>query len=98
MHIMTPIATSEYRWVWPGEAQFHGTLLRHYVPPNPTAFTRVSLDFRVGVGRCYDPMWRRSASQRPSEAPLRKEAWRACSTATRGAGSVWRASKGASDR
>ena len=49
---------------------FHGTCVRHRVPANPTRFTRVSLDFRVGLGgavgpggevvegtSCYDPAW-----------------------------------------
>ena len=38
-------------------AMFHGTLVRHYVPPNPTSFLRVSIDFRVGIGRYFDPKW-----------------------------------------
>jgi hypothetical protein len=43
----------------PGEiAAFHGTLLHHRVPPNVSACTRVSLDFRVGVGKFFDPEWR----------------------------------------
>ena len=42
----------------PGEvAVFHGTLCRHRVPPNPSACTRASLDFRVGVEGCFDPAW-----------------------------------------
>jgi len=41
-----------------GEAAvFHGSLCRHKVPPNPSACTRVSLDFRVGVAGCFDPDW-----------------------------------------
>ena len=36
---------------------FHGTSVRHHVPPNPSCCMRVSLDFRVGVGGCYDPEW-----------------------------------------
>ena len=36
---------------------FHGTSCRHYVPPNASRFTRVSLDFRVGVEGCFDPTW-----------------------------------------
>ena len=39
-------------------ACFHGTLCRHKVPPNASASTRVSLDFRVGVGRHFDPEWK----------------------------------------
>jgi len=43
----------------PGQvARFHGTSVRHYVPANQTDSTRVSLDFRVGLGRFYDPDWR----------------------------------------
>lgn len=38
-------------------AAFHGTFCRHYVPANSTRFTRVSLDFRVGVEGCFDPVW-----------------------------------------
>ena len=37
---------------------FHGTLVRHFVPPNRTEHTRVSLDFRIGVGQYFDPGWR----------------------------------------
>ena len=36
---------------------FHGTLCRHYVPPNESSFTRASLDFRIGVDGCFDPTW-----------------------------------------
>jgi len=39
-------------------ASFHGTTLRHYVPPNTTHFTRVSLDFRVGIKGYFDYKWR----------------------------------------
>ncbi|CAJ1462233.1 unnamed protein product [Effrenium voratum] len=39
-------------------AMFHGTLVRHYAPCNPTEHLRVSMDFRVGVGRYFDPSWR----------------------------------------
>ena len=39
-------------------AMFHGTLVRHYAPPNPTKYLRVSMDFRVGIGRYYDPDWK----------------------------------------
>lgn len=42
----------------PTKARFHGTSVRHYVPANQTDSTRVSLDFRVGLGRFYDPDWR----------------------------------------
>lgn len=36
---------------------FHGTLCRHMVPANESSFTRVSMDFRIGVGPCFDPTW-----------------------------------------
>eukprot|EP00927_Polykrikos_kofoidii_P080556 TRINITY_DN77449_c0_g1_i1.p1 TRINITY_DN77449_c0_g1~~TRINITY_DN77449_c0_g1_i1.p1 ORF type:complete len:302 (+),score=35.33 TRINITY_DN77449_c0_g1_i1:76-981(+) len=38
-------------------AMFHGTLLRHLVPANESMFTRVSMDFRIGVGDYFDPAW-----------------------------------------
>ena len=38
-------------------ASFHGTKCRHHVPKNPSSYTRVSVDFRVGVDGCYDPDW-----------------------------------------
>ena len=43
----------------PGEAvSFHGSSCRHYVNANPSDYTRVSFDFRVGVGGGYfDPAW-----------------------------------------
>ena len=44
-------------------AAFHGTLCRHHVPPNPSRYTRVSLDFRVGIDRCFDPTWRLHAAK-----------------------------------
>ncbi|CAE7518406.1 strG [Symbiodinium natans] len=45
--------------IHPGDiAMFHGTLVRHFVPPNRTEHTRVSLDFRIGVGQYFDPGWR----------------------------------------
>ena len=43
-------------------AMFHGTSCRHYVPANKTDLTRVSLDFRVGVGGWYDPEWTMSGT------------------------------------
>ena len=39
-------------------ARFHGTLCHHHAPPNASLCTRVSLDFRVGIGRFFDPHWR----------------------------------------
>ena len=38
-------------------AAFHGTLCMHHVPPNTSPCTRVSLDFRVGIGGYFDPNW-----------------------------------------
>lgn len=38
-------------------AMFHGTLCRHHVPLNSSEFTRISMDFRIGVGDFYDPDW-----------------------------------------
>merc|ERR1712194_319064 len=38
-------------------AMFHGTLCRHKVPANASAFTRVSMDFRVGIGEYFDLEW-----------------------------------------
>lgn len=37
---------------------FHGSSCKHYAPPNESIYTRVSLDFRVGVVPYYDPEWR----------------------------------------
>ncbi|KAL3827129.1 hypothetical protein ACHAXA_002364 [Cyclostephanos tholiformis] len=36
---------------------FHGSSRRHYVNPNRSLWTRVSLDFRVGIGGYFDPDW-----------------------------------------
>lgn len=42
----------------PGQViSFHGTSCRHYVNANSTPYTRVSLDFRIGVEGFYDPHW-----------------------------------------
>ena len=35
--------------------RFHGALVAHFAPCNTTDCTRVSLDFRVMPGECYDP-------------------------------------------
>jgi hypothetical protein len=41
-----------------GEAiSFHGSSRRHYVNPNASHSTRVSLDFRIGVQGFFDPVW-----------------------------------------
>ncbi|CAE7469476.1 strG, partial [Symbiodinium necroappetens] len=51
-------------------AVFHGTLCRHKVPANTSPFTRVSLDFRIGIGDFFDSIlgieWCRSAEERLS--------------------------------
>jgi len=37
---------------------FFGSYCKHYVPPNSTIYTRVSLDFRVGIPQYgFDPDW-----------------------------------------
>jgi hypothetical protein len=42
----------------PGQVvSFHGSSNRHYVNANSTSFTRVSLDFRIGVEGFFDPKW-----------------------------------------
>lgn len=38
-------------------AMFHGSLCRHYAPINKSEYTRVSLDFRIGIGEYFDPKW-----------------------------------------
>jgi hypothetical protein len=38
-------------------SSFHGSNCRHYVNTNVTKYTRVSLDFRVGIEPFYDPTW-----------------------------------------
>ena len=38
-------------------ASFHGSSRVHYVNPNRSLWTRVSMDFRVGVEGYYDPEW-----------------------------------------
>lgn len=38
-------------------AMFHGTLCHHKVPANTSPYTRVSIDFRIGVGEYFDPNW-----------------------------------------
>jgi hypothetical protein len=42
----------------PGEIlSFHGSSCRHYVNANAASFTRMSMDFRVGVEGFFDPYW-----------------------------------------
>jgi len=42
----------------PGEViAFHGSSCGHYVNINKTSYTRVSMDFRVGVEGYFDPTW-----------------------------------------
>ena len=36
---------------------FHGSSCKHYVPPNQSDYSRVSLDFRIGVEPYFDPNW-----------------------------------------
>ena len=36
---------------------FHGSSCKHYVPANKSNFTRVSLDFRIGVEPYFDSNW-----------------------------------------
>jgi hypothetical protein len=36
---------------------FHGSSCRHYVNANASSFTRMSMDFRVGVEGFFDPYW-----------------------------------------
>ncbi len=37
---------------------FFGSFCRHYVPPNKTHYTRISLDFRIGIeGLGFNPSW-----------------------------------------
>ena len=36
---------------------FHGSSCRHYVNSNSSTYTRVSMDFRVGVQGYFDPFW-----------------------------------------
>eukprot|EP00533_Pseudo-nitzschia_delicatissima_P010455 CAMPEP_0116095396 /NCGR_PEP_ID=MMETSP0327-20121206/9640_1 /TAXON_ID=44447 /ORGANISM="Pseudo-nitzschia delicatissima, Strain B596" /LENGTH=340 /DNA_ID=CAMNT_0003587059 /DNA_START=98 /DNA_END=1120 /DNA_ORIENTATION=- len=41
-----------------GEAiSWHGSSRKHYVNPNASKNTRVSLDFRIGVEGYFDPLW-----------------------------------------
>ena len=41
-----------------GEAiSWHGSSRKHYVNPNSSKNTRVSLDFRIGVEGYFDPLW-----------------------------------------
>ena len=37
---------------------FHGSSCKHYVPPNLSSNTRVSIDFRVGIEGYFDPHWK----------------------------------------
>lgn len=45
-------------------AVFHGSLCHHYVPPNRSPYTRISIDFRVGVGPFFDSMWELPGTRR----------------------------------
>jgi len=37
---------------------FHGSSCKHLAPPNISNYTRVSLDFRVGIVPFFDPEWK----------------------------------------
>ncbi|CAE7822854.1 eglS [Symbiodinium microadriaticum] len=54
-------------------AVFHGTLCRHKVPANTSPFTRVSLDFRIGIGDFFDRLaagWCEACSQSKRGCPV----------------------------
>jgi len=51
---------------------FHGTLCRHHVPMNTSDFTRVSMDFRIGLGDYFDPDWQLEGVK---HVHGRKEVW-----------------------
>lgn len=36
---------------------WHGSSRKHYVNPNASINTRVSIDFRIGVEGYFDPLW-----------------------------------------
>ena len=55
--LFDPEGVAIFRDVFMHATVFHGTLCRHYVPPNASTKTRVSLDFRIGVEGCFDPRW-----------------------------------------
>jgi hypothetical protein len=38
-------------------ASFHGSSKKHFVEANASRFTRMSLDFRIGIEGYYDPTW-----------------------------------------
>ena len=38
-------------------SMFYGTFLKHYAPANISTYTRISLDFRIGIVPYYDPTW-----------------------------------------
>lgn len=51
-------------WIEWGEVlAFHGSVCRHFVPANSSSFTRVSIDFRVGVDGYFDPHWSMRGTQ-----------------------------------
>jgi len=49
---------------------FHGSSCRHYVNNNSTQYTRVSMDFRVGVEGFFDNEW---AMRGTTDDHLRRE-------------------------
>ena len=42
---------------------FHGSTCRHYVNANHSLWTRMSLDFRVGVSGYFDPSWQMNGTR-----------------------------------
>lgn len=60
LHCETKKGTQDYHPLpaMPGQIiSFHGSSCKHYVNANKTQYTRVSLDFRVGVEGFFDPFW-----------------------------------------
>jgi hypothetical protein len=60
LHCETNEGLGDYRPLraMPGQIiAFHGSSCRHLVNSNETEFTRVSIDFRVGVEGFFDPYW-----------------------------------------
>ena len=55
--MIQPVLLAAFQITHGTAAMFHGALLRHYAPANSSECTRVSLDFRIGVGPCFDPTW-----------------------------------------
>ena len=50
------VGNFEYLPINYGEiAMFHGSLLHHYAESNRSCYTRISLDFRIGIDKYFDP-------------------------------------------